>query len=590
MTLLPRIKGIVLSFIIFYPLFSIFQGLDITDTGYSVANYALFFDHYSSIASSSGLWLTMFLGAVWEKTVGIHIGLLGHKLLFVFLTYLNVFISYQLLKNYFRPDGILIGLFLAVAYQYTSLNTFNYNMATSTFYLLAIYFLYFGLREEKPSYLFLSGLIIGFNIFIRLPNIIGVGLSFFILFDHFYLRRHSSKILLLKSFQFFSGVSIAIAIVLVCMYSFGHYDFFATIVKQLYETLFYGPGDNTHSGIGLTVRYVNDLKDAAESALHVLLFIAAYLSVSAFAAQKIRSEKLLRKFQLLLSGIFLTIGLYAFIQAEHEVIYYVFGLVFFLLLLLISHSVKNKNDTLLYLSVFALVYLCIGFLGSDTGIYNSKYTLYLAMALIVSYALSYTHNIQHKIFSLQLTLTYQQIRSITYMLLTILMIAAFVHQARHPYRDGPKFILLSPVDHPRLVGIHTSSHRAQSITEVLEQIRLHAKPGDTILSYDSTPLIYYATQTVPYLNRTWMETLSPQKVTQAFAEKEKATTFRPLVVRAKYDTNNGGWPETKFILPLDEWAQNRKIGDDFLSRNQYKKIWENDFFALYLPKEKNDRK
>ncbi len=124
---------ILISLIIFYPLVSIFQGLDITDTGFSVAHYALFFEHFDAISSSSAVWLTTLLGASWENIVGVHIGLISHKLLFVLFTYINTFIAYQLLRKHFRTDYILIGLFLAITYQCMSQNVFSYNTATSSF-------------------------------------------------------------------------------------------------------------------------------------------------------------------------------------------------------------------------------------------------------------------------------------------------------------------------------------------------------------------------------------------------------------------------------------------------------------------------
>jgi hypothetical protein len=155
-----------------------------------------------------------------------------------------------------------------------------------------------------------------------------------------------------------------------------------------------------------------------------------------------------------------------------------------------------------------------------------------------------------------------------------------MYQYKYPYRDGSKNTLLYPINHPRLVGIYTSRERASSIQEVIKQIELHSSPGETILSYDSTPLLYYVTQTVPYLSKTWVEIMPPDDVQKAFKERNYLNK-KPLVVRAKYDTNNPGWPVIKITLPLDEWVKNRQLCDIFLKNNNYQKIWENDFFEIY---------
>jgi len=580
-----RLSWVIFLAILLYPLLSMLQGVDVTDTGFSVAHYALFLDHFDAISASSSLWLTTLLGALWENTVGVHFGLIAHRFLFVLLTYINALLAYLLLRRHFRSEFIFIGIFLAIAYQSMSHVTYDYNLATSTFYLLALYSLYNGLTENNKFYIFIAGIIIGSNIFVRIPNIIGIGLYLLILIHSTYKTPFNIKDFFYKSIVFFAGVLTGVIIILALMHQLGHLDHFISICKSLIDVLLHGGGKDTHSGASLLSRYIGDFKDAAEKTVFTSVYIGIFVIFISYTERENRTW-----LSYLLSFLFLSYGFYVLVTKTHEVIYYLFGLLLSTLLILLYNTSKRGNTALFHLTLFSIIYLCIGFIGSNTGIYNAKYTLSLPAGLAVGYVLSTSHAFQKHIAGFSFNLSEKYERMIKYSIISSLITAAMLYSFMYPYRDAPKSSLVHPIEHSRLGGIYTTAARAQSLQQVITQIELYSKKGDTILCYDSIPLLYYVTGTIPYLPRTWMETLPPRDVQEAFLKQEKSSIPKPLVVRAKYDTNNGAWPETKFILPLDEWAQNRKIGDDFLSRNQYKKIWENDFFALYLPKENNDRK
>jgi hypothetical protein len=60
---------------------------------------------------------------------------------------------------------------------------------------------------------------------------------------------------------------------------------------------------------------------------------------------------------------------------------------------------------------------------------------------------------------------------------------------------------------------------------------------------------------------------------------------RPVVIQQKVNTVRTNWPQNLadnyLLLPNNE--KRNKYLKDFLLVNNYKKVWENDAFIIYLP-------
>ncbi|HAI68434.1 MAG TPA: hypothetical protein DCM38_03240, partial [Gammaproteobacteria bacterium] len=69
-----------LSFI--YPLLFIWQGLDVTDMGFSLSHYQLIFQDSGIFLSGYIFWLTNVIGGLWWEGFGF-LGVIGFKLLWV---------------------------------------------------------------------------------------------------------------------------------------------------------------------------------------------------------------------------------------------------------------------------------------------------------------------------------------------------------------------------------------------------------------------------------------------------------------------------------------------------------------------------
>lgn len=587
MTSKKQLYWVLLFSLFLYPMLITWQGLDITDVGFSASNYALFFNHYESIGSTSVFWLTIFIGAIVESFLGTHFGLIAHKISDLLLTYINFFIIYKLLSAHFNSKTILIGLLLTAITLTPTLHIFSYQSATSTFYLIAVYFLYFGIVKNKLHYIFFGSIFLGLNFFIRLPNLLGIGLYGMVLINYFLLNKSlSSKDLFLQSSLFFLGYIVGFTSVLVLMERMGHLHYFISDMKLIYNLLFHTAREDAHSGSSLFIQLLKDLKSIINISLNIVLIIIFVLFTLNISEKNSKKYKL----QYLIMIILWLFSLYYLIKSGDKILYYLYATVITILAYSLYDYYKKHSYDLFLLTLFALPLIFLGTLGSDTGLYYANYHLPLALTLSIAYIVQTNFPGPLVLFKHTLYFNKSHIDFIKYSLISLFGIVFLTYGFMNVFKDASRSKLLYAIHHPRIVGIYTSKERASVLEDALYNLEKYVHKGDILLSCDSTPLIYYITQTVPMLDTTWIEILPPKRVSEKFKAYEQGSKYRPIVFRAKYATCLAIWPQQKQLAEFSgTWQTRGMIIDDFIQRNHYQKVWENEFFEIYKVEKKSDR-
>lgn len=154
------------------PLLKINQGVDLTDTPYSLGNYRFF-------AQSEGVWvLSTFLSNVTGFLVTkLPMGgtMLGMKL------YTGLFISamgllgYRFFKTKMPSWMAFLGEVAAIGFCWCPTGIL-YNYMTYFFFLLGAILLFRGLAGARPVCLVLAGICLGLNVAVRVPNILEVSM------------------------------------------------------------------------------------------------------------------------------------------------------------------------------------------------------------------------------------------------------------------------------------------------------------------------------------------------------------------------------------------------------------------------------
>ena len=81
-----------------------------------------------------------------------------------------------------------------------------------------------------------GGFVVGFNIFTRLPNVLGVGIVFVILLHKKYIHKND-QLDWVDSCLFVTGVGLGVVIVLTIMMQLGHAEMFKRSISALFSAV-----------------------------------------------------------------------------------------------------------------------------------------------------------------------------------------------------------------------------------------------------------------------------------------------------------------------------------------------------------------
>lgn len=153
--------------LLIYPLVKINQGIDVSDSTYSLSNY-LYFERLE------GTWvISTYLSNVvgWLLTkLPFGTTLLGMNL-YTGLIVSGLAIGLYFLMRKWMPDWIVfVGEFIAIGFLWIPTGIL-YNYLTYVFFALGAVLLYKGLVEEKNNLLVAAGVMLGLNVWVRIPNL-----------------------------------------------------------------------------------------------------------------------------------------------------------------------------------------------------------------------------------------------------------------------------------------------------------------------------------------------------------------------------------------------------------------------------------
>ena len=183
-------------------------GFNMQDEGWVLTAYQNIFSHPQDVSYNFLYYNSMLVGGVWEYLFGEY-GLVAFRVLRIIVEVLKALIVYFLLRRYCNKWIIFAGYFLLlmrstnIVYPY-----YDHNQLTSLLSLLAIFLLMKGFENKEKAIPFISagGMVIGLNIFTRLPNI--TLLSLFVTIALFYFLSRDKR----RSWQlviaFVGGVSL----------------------------------------------------------------------------------------------------------------------------------------------------------------------------------------------------------------------------------------------------------------------------------------------------------------------------------------------------------------------------------------------
>jgi hypothetical protein len=268
------------------------------------------------------------------------------------------------------------------------------------------------------------------------------------------------------------------------------------------------------------------------------------------------------------------------------------GLIFILGFSLFFNKQYPKEVKLLFL--FGIAMLLILPVGSDGDLISvGRYCLWIPVPLLFDYIYK-IRSIQNEVRIQTDHKTYQSLLLFDDYLLRVLrkfgiglgLFIGFCYVYFYPFFDNSNRAFMHyTVKNKHLKGVYTTQQRAESLNSLLAESEKYISKNDYVLVYDGVPMFYYITDTKPFIFNSWPSAYDSEMFKQELDSALKVYGKRPVVIQQKVNTVRTNWPQNLadnyLLLPNNE--KRNKYLKDFLLVNNYKKVWENDAFIIYLP-------
>ena len=553
----------------------VWQGLDFTDMGYWLTSYQQFYTHPDTVVAIC--WLSSFIG----HWTGLALGqdVVAYKLGYVIVVTTSAIIAYRLLAFQLGHSRMLAAMVLLTVFftrGYAG-NWIGYNELTGLFYLAGAALLFLGIVGNQKLLIVLAGIILGANVFVRLPNLLGITLISAI-WLHAWAYRWSLRNTLVWSALFFVGFTLGVALIWCLIVLHGHEAIYFQGIQALFD-LAVTPKSH-HSGSGLLNVFINDHKKAFIKAL-LIIGMGAWLANWAS-----KQKTLLRSVIILTSAILLVYIFYI----KDNWRWCIPGICYIVLLSLVFLKVK-KDTPLALLAFIAGMILVLVPLGSNVGISNSAFGIWLALPLTLIWlwrsddlSLPLWFKISNKKLkpNNNLLITARGFRVFTITIIIALLFHSLIGAWKHTYLDSKnRYTMTHPISHHLLAGTYTTSERAKVVTELLDAMSNYTKPGDEVLAYNVIPTVHFLTETHPWLGNSWPDVMDTAKLAVLINQKEQSGIKLSCIVRAKGNTYFNTWPiEIQPLATFWNQEESRHLFSEFEQRHGYRVVWSNKFFEI----------
>jgi len=553
---------------------SIFYGFELCDTGLYATFYHNIFDSPESVSQNFPTWLTGVIGGLFMNLFP-NSGLIGIRILGIVNLGLTIILVYKILNRDINITALIIGLIISTTVTIGIPLEFFHNPFSVTLFLISSYYLLNGIQTNRKLSFALSGFIIALNIFVRFPNILDFGLIFIIIINGVLTKSSTWKNQIV---YFILAYITAILSTILFMVSINHYELFIASLSELNNMANSNGSHGLSSLIKINIScYISIIKQGLLLSLSLLVITIIF---------EIIRKKTNEKFYLLLI-IITVIAIYYLTRNYNEI-----KVLYFFSLISLSWKVYNQNQNQKNLSLLGLFMLIVMPLGSDYAVYNfGIYTIWLAVPLVID--ILFNQNLDFRIGQknkkLSIYIHHKSILTVISLFIITFTIKNIYNETKSSYFDyGPRSNKTSTINSCKTKYIYTTPQRAQVINELLISIKPFIKENDEIIAYESIPMIYYLTNTKPFLGIPWPFNLPPENLANRLnAACKNNPSYKPSVLVQKFPSiGTFGKPDKYYFSehPSGQrhlYIEQIKVLLNFLVENNYQVVWENSYFTLY---------
>ena len=544
--------GVTLALLVAYQLLGVFYGLDLCDAGFYLTFYDNFFTAPETVEYNFMYYLNGLIGGALQWLFP-SMGILGMRLAGVAFNTLTAVVVWRMLRGVVPAGALVLGIAAVVVSFVQPPYTLCYDLCTALFYVLAMSCLLRGITRDSLLCIALAGFLAGLNVFVRIPNVVGLSMLLVVFIDRFYHAVPWHRTWLAVA-SFLAGVIAAVAVMVAVMMALGHWPVFLEVLDDLREMAADTSGTASHT----TGQMIMSQLTFYGMALWTGVKLAAPILVYLLCAPR-SGQRWLR--YVLLAGCLLVEAW--FVLRMRPV------LPLWMMCLTGCLWAIVRGERPLRLAAWLGLCMLLAFpIGSDGAAYNNGSIIAWIAAPVAG-------------------VLWARRRLIPFVALFLAACAVMMVKDGAYFDGGNLLAKRSTVDCDRATAVFTTQERAQVVTTLLHGIAPHVQPGDTLMAYGSLPTINYLTRTRPAIGCSWVEQLSTSALERRLS---KLGNSRPAVLRQKFNTIGPEWsqPSTDYLqhYNVENPYQNDSklvVLNDFLSRNNYRVVYEDTHFVLLKP-------
>lgn len=551
------------------------SGIDLQDSGYILNSYQFILSNPETTPMS--IIFTSLTGNILLRLLNIiNIPVfLGFKIIASITTLICVYVVYKTLEKYFNKTLILIGLLLAVVATKGFISIFMYNHTTTLLLVLSVAALIKGVLEDKQLFIFLSGVIIGVNIFMRIPNVVEVIIILSVIYWNLY--KKNLKNTLQSIFNFILGFILSIVISLLIINSlFGLDNFNYMLISLSNKAQTSTDGHSIYDMIRANVIL----------GFRGIIYLIILQIITLIIWIIIRNKKINKKLIYIISitspifyFIFKFIKLYnvpilssilkPIYARTYTVITPITLIIVFLelytLVILFKKNMHNEEQNFIIITI-ALMTLAIP-IGS-----NNYFNLFIINIFFQSsIVISILGEILLKNYKKNENLIILEKANIIFIIsYSIFMLV--IYTINYSFGDIPR-VYEKSINNKKLIGMYTTEERSSLINDILNNIPNNIREGTKIITHGDIPIFATLLDMPPFFEgcNGWSDLngLSPQKIIDKLKESEANEEY-PLIIIC--DLN-------KSI----EMNKSKKLNYiyQYIKGNNYEKLYENNNFIIY---------
>lgn len=571
----------------------IFQGIDLSDEGFYASFYQQIYNQPETAQYNFMFWFSGIVGGAFAYVFP-DLGVWGIRFAGVLVTTSTIIVTYHLLKRYLNHGYLKLGLLMVVLFINNNLKQIHYNDLSALLNMITIYFLFFGLKENKLGKIFLAGLFVSLSTFTRLPNILCLGFGLAIYY-YGYHYKNSLKVQIRQSLVFAAGFVFMTGLILLIMKMIGHLEIFQNSLKVLSkmgsggEESFYGP-------IVLIKNFVFTYSSALKTTFFAMLAIAwAVLTVSYLKKTRTYINWLIEALKYL-AVIGLCVLFVMGIMTNTTILYFYTGFILISTFLILF----TKMDIDIKLLALAGCYILVTYpFSSSAGLFTvGIYSIWLSLPVCVDYL--YKMKLSDNRFTLffknlfekvGLYITDRQLRQVKNCTVIVCLFGSLVYVYRYPWFDRHDRLKMTySMDNKYLRGIYTTKERAAIMNELFAEIKKYVQPNDYLLGYQNIPMINYVTNTRPYMRNSLPWFYDAETFNTEIYKGLEETKVLPVVVMQKIKLGgvSSNWPDSP---PSQEDIDIYNKGNEkrnaymhqFLEKHNYREVWSNYVFKILIP-------